>query len=106
LAAALPTIFRRALELESLLRWTLATTPLGSTRRPTAEGRLGMPRRAWNSDVEDPETAEHLPRVLLLLSSRMAALFWKDYLGLSIDEAAETAAWGSGPWPLTAVPGS
>ncbi len=76
MAAALPTIFRRALELESLLRWTLATPPLGSTGRPTAE-------RAWNSDVEDPEAAEHLPRLLLLLSSPMAALFWKDCLGVN-----------------------
>jgi len=23
----------------------------------------------------------------------MAALYWKDYLGLSMDEAAQTAAW-------------
>ena len=76
-------IFRRALELESLLRWTLAATPLGSTGRPTAERRLGMLKRAWNSDVEDPEAAEHLPRLLLLLSSPMAALFWKDCLGVN-----------------------
>ncbi len=31
---------------------------------------------------------------MLLLSSPMAALYWKDYLGLSQDEAAQTAAWG------------
>jgi AcrR family transcriptional regulator len=93
LAAALPTIFRRALELEGLLRWTLAS-PLGSTGRPTAERRLSMLHRASNAEVDDPQTAEDLPRLLLLLSSPMAALYWKDYLVLSINEAAQTAAWG------------
>ena len=93
LAAALPTIFRRALELEGLLRWTLAS-PLGSTGRPTAERRLSMLHRASNAEVDDPQTAEHLPRLLLLLSSPIAALYWMDYLGLSIDEAAQTASWG------------
>jgi AcrR family transcriptional regulator len=93
LAGALPTIFRRALELEGLLRWTLAT-PLGSTGRPTSERRLGILHRAASAEVSDPETAEHLPRLLLLLSSPIAALYWKDYLGLSIDEAAKTAGWG------------
>jgi hypothetical protein len=79
--------------LEGLLRWTLAS-PLGSTGRPTAERRLGMLHRASNAAVDDPETAEHLPRLLLLLSSPIAALYWMDYLGLSIDEAAQTASWG------------
>jgi AcrR family transcriptional regulator len=92
LAGALPTIFRRALELEGLLRWTLAT-PLGSTGRPTRGRRLDMLRRASSAEATDPQTAEHLPRLLLLLSSPMAALYWKDYLGLSMDEAAQSAAW-------------
>jgi AcrR family transcriptional regulator len=93
LAEALPIIFRRALELEGLLRWTLAT-PLGNTGRPTRGRRLDMLHRASSAEVDDPETAEHLPRLLLLLSSPIAALYWKDYLGLSMDEAAQTAAWG------------
>lgn len=94
LAEALPTIFGRALELEGLLRWTLAT-PLGSSGRPTRERRLGMLDRAvTGTEVDHPEIAEHLSRLLLLLSSPMAALYWKDYLGLSNDEAAQTAAWG------------
>ena len=93
LAAALPTIFARALEVEGLLRWTLAT-PLGSTGRPTRKRRLDMLHRVASAGVDDPSAAEHLPRLLLLLSSPMAALYWKDYLGLSKDEAAQTAAWG------------
>ena len=92
LAAALPTIFRRALELESLVRWTLAT-PLGSSGRPTRGRRLDMLHRASSAEAADLETAKHLPRLLLLLSSPMAALYWKDYLGLSTDVAAQTAAW-------------
>jgi AcrR family transcriptional regulator len=93
LAAALPTIFARALEVEGLLRWTLAT-PLGSTGRPTSKRRLDMLHRAASAEVDDPEAAEYLPRLLLLLSSPMAALYWKDYLGLPIDTIAHTAAWG------------
>ena len=38
LAAALPTFFQRALELEGLLRWSLAT-PLGNAGRPTRARR-------------------------------------------------------------------
>ncbi len=94
LADALPTIFRRALELEGLLRWTLAT-PLGSSGRPTRDRRLDILRRVVTStDLGAHDTAEHLPRLLLLLSSPIAALYWMDYLGLSLDEATQTAAWG------------
>ncbi len=53
-----------------------------------------MLRHATGGKVDDPEAATHLPRLLLLLTSPMAALYWKDYLGLSALEAAETAAWG------------
>lgn len=94
LAKALPTIFGRALELEGLLRWTLAT-PLGSHGRPTRDQRLEILRRVGlTTDVDDPDTAEYLPRLLLLLSSPIAALYWTDYLGLSLDEVTHTAAWG------------
>ena len=39
------------------------------------------------------EDAQHVGRVALLLSSPMAWLSWRDYLGLSAHEAAETAGW-------------
>src|SRR6266851_10305829 len=52
LAAALPTIFARALEVEGPLRWTLAT-PLGSTGRPTSKRRLDMLPRASSVEVDD-----------------------------------------------------
>jgi AcrR family transcriptional regulator len=93
LAPALPTFFRRALELEGLLRWTLAT-PLGSAGRPTRVRRLDMLQRVAGSHSDDPDAAELLPRVLLLLTSPIAALYWKDYLGLTPQQAARTAAWG------------
>src|SRR4030081_1067151 len=76
LAAALPTIFARALEVEGLLRWTLAT-PLGSIGRPTSKRRMDMLHRASSAVVDDQEAAEHLPRLLLLLSSPMVALYLK-----------------------------
>lgn len=59
LAAALPTFFQRALELEGLLRWTLAT-PLGSAGRPTRVRRLAMLQRAAAIPSDDPEMAELL----------------------------------------------
>ncbi len=55
LAAALPTMFRRALELEGLLPWTVAT-PLGSTGRPTRERRLDVLNCTSSVVVDDPET--------------------------------------------------
>jgi len=93
LAAALPTLFQRALELEGLLRWTLAT-PLGNAGRPTRTRRLTMIMRAAGANTDDPAVSDLLPRLLLLLTSPIAALYWKDYLGLTIEEAATTAAWG------------
>ena len=32
--------------------------------------------------------------MVLLLTSPLAALYWQDYLGLTPEEAARTAAWG------------
>jgi len=93
LAAALRTVFQRALDLEGLLRWTLAT-PLGAAGRPTRAQRLAFLMRAAGVNADEPEAAEFLPRVLLLLTSPIAALYWKDYLGLTTEEAATTAAWG------------
>ena len=42
----------------------------------------------------DDDTEQFLLRTVLLLTSPMAWLYWKDYLGLDPQAAAATAGWG------------
>jgi hypothetical protein len=52
-----------------------------------------MLHRAVGAQVDDPELVKHLPRLLFLLTAPLATLYWKDYLGLTARDAAQTAAW-------------
>lgn len=62
--------------------------------RPNVGARLAMLRTALGDAAEpSDENAEMLLRTVLLLTSPMAWLYWKDYLGLDPDEAAATAGW-------------
>lgn len=92
LAAAVRTVFARAETMESLVRWTLATPLAQGGGRPSQARRLKMLRQVVGEPTD--LAAEHLQRVLLLFTSPLVALYWKDYLGLTTEEAAETAAWG------------
>jgi AcrR family transcriptional regulator len=90
LALALPTVFRRALDHEPLLRWALVNSPRlasrsGRTRRLAVLHHLLRDAR--------PDDVNHVVRLLMLLTSPLAALYWKDELGLPAESAAETAAW-------------
>jgi AcrR family transcriptional regulator len=95
LAEAIRTVYRRAAGIEALVRWTLSNPLSGSTERPHRGERRRLLRTALGPVLEhlSPEEAARLERVVLLLSSPLAALYWKDYLGLSPDEAADLAAW-------------
>jgi hypothetical protein len=44
------------------------------------------------ADLDD-DTAQFVLRTVLLLTSPMAWLYWKDYLGLDPSTAADTAGW-------------
>jgi AcrR family transcriptional regulator len=94
LADALPVVFTRSARVEPLVRWLLAS-PLGaSTPRPHRGERLDMIRVALGLDpADDRPEAIFAERLALLLSSPLAWLYWHDYLGLSVNEAAETAGW-------------
>jgi hypothetical protein len=63
--------------------------------RPNVEARLGMLTRALQggpSNLPEPDK-EQLLRVVLLITSPMSWLYWKDYLGLNAEEAADLGAW-------------
>jgi len=95
LARAVHTVFRRSAETESTVRWTLAAPDPERVPRPHAQARLGMLRTALRGALEDldDDTAQFLLRTVLLLTSPMAWLYWKDYLGLDPQAAADTAGW-------------
>lgn len=93
LAEAIGTVFARSAQLESTIRWTLAAPDPQRVPRPNSDARLDMLRAALGlGDDEKPET-QFLLRTVLLLTSPMAWLYWKDYLGLDEAEAASTAGW-------------
>jgi AcrR family transcriptional regulator len=94
IAEAVRTVFRRSAAIESPVRWTLAAPDQERVPRPNVEARLDMLRAALG-DAAEPgtEDGEMLLRLVLLLTSPMAWLYWKDYLGLDPDEAAATAGW-------------
>lgn len=92
-AGAVRTVFRRSAALENSVRWTLAAPDPERVPRPNAGARLAMLRTALGDTGADDETAEMLLRTVLLLTSPMAWLYWKDYLGLDPDDAAATAGW-------------
>ena len=90
----LPTLFERFAELEATTRWNLAA-PQDEVVRPKAAERVSTLRAALGPALADltPADADALLRGLLLLTSPTSLLYWQDYLGVSVDEAAETASW-------------
>ena len=88
------TVFQRSAGIENTIRWTLAA-PTRSESPAQRQARLTMLRTALHdalADLDD-DTAQLLLRTILLLTSPMAWLYWKDYLGLNPATAAATAGW-------------
>ncbi len=94
LADAVRTVFQRSADLENVVRWTLAATDPQRVPRPNVAARLDMLRTALGDQADgDDDEAQSLLRTVLLLTSPMAWLYWKDYLGLDPAAAAQTAGW-------------
>jgi AcrR family transcriptional regulator len=95
LAQIVRTVFQRSAGIETTIRWTLAAPDPERVPRPNAQARLAMLRTALRDVLEDldDDTAQFLLRTVLLLTSPMAWLYWKDYLGLDPAAAAHTAGW-------------
>jgi AcrR family transcriptional regulator len=95
LAAAVRVVYRRCEEIEPVVRWTLAAPDPERVPRPNVEARLAMLRTALEDVGSQWSDRDHdlVLRVVLLLTSPMAWLYWRDYLGLDADTAADTAAW-------------
>ena len=89
--------------MENVVRWTLAAADPERVPRPNVQARLAMLRTALGDQAEagdgDDDGAQFLLRTILLLTSPMAWLYWKDYLGLEPATAAQTAGWPSRPSP-------
>jgi AcrR family transcriptional regulator len=92
LADAVGTVFQRSADMENVIRWTLAATDPQRVPRPNVAARLAMLRTALGAQA-DSDDAQFLLRTVLLLTSPMAWLYWKDYLGLDPAAAAATAGW-------------
>jgi AcrR family transcriptional regulator len=94
LAEAVRTVFQRSAEMENVVRWTLAATDPQRGPRPNVAARLAMLRTALGEQADrDDDDATFLLRTVLLLTSPMAWLYWKDYLGLEPADAAASAGW-------------
>jgi AcrR family transcriptional regulator len=95
LVEIVPTLFRRFAEMESTARWTLAAPEGEAVPRPSSTERLDMLREALGSALDDRSAAEaeFVLRGLLLLTSPLSLIYWQDYLNITVDEAADTAAW-------------
>lgn len=92
---AIHSVYQRAARIESLVRWTLSNPLSETTERPHRGEREQLLRTALKPVLEhlSPADAARLERIALLLSSPMASLYWKDYLGLNAEESADIAAW-------------
>ena len=94
LVAVLPTVYERFAAMEGTVRWNLAA-PRGEVVRPPSAERLPILRDALGDVLDElsPEQAEFLLRGVLLLTAPTSMLYWQDYLGITVDEAAATASW-------------
>jgi AcrR family transcriptional regulator len=95
LVSTVRTVYRRAEEMEPVVRWTLAGPDPERVPRPNVAAKLAMLRSALadaTANLTDRDS-ELLLRVVVLLTSPMAWLYWRDYLELESDTAADTAAW-------------
>ena len=94
LGDAVRTVFQRSAGMENLIRWTLASTDPERVPRPNVQARLDMLRDALGSQTDaGDDSAQFLLHTVILLTSPMAWLYWKDYLGLDPAAAAATAGW-------------
>ena len=94
LAEAVRTVFQRSADIENVIRWTLAATDPQRVPRTNVAARLAMLRTALGDQAgREEEKAQFLLRTVLLLTSPMTWLYWKDYLGLDPADAAATAGW-------------
>jgi AcrR family transcriptional regulator len=93
LADAVRTVFLRSAAMENVIRWTLAATDPQRVPRPNVQARMDMLRTALGDHARSDDEAQFLLRAVLLLTSPMAWLYWKDYLGLDPADAAATAGW-------------
>jgi len=93
LTDAVGPVFQRSADMENVIRWTLAATDPQRVPRPNVQARLDMLRTALGDRAGRDDTAQFLLRTVLLLTSPMAWLYWKDYLGLDPAAAAGTAGW-------------
>jgi AcrR family transcriptional regulator len=93
LADAVRTVFLRSAAMENVVRWTLAATDPQRVPRPNVQARMDMLRAALGDHTRSDDEAQFLLRAVLLLTSPMAWLYWKDYLGLDPADAAATAGW-------------
>jgi AcrR family transcriptional regulator len=94
LADAVRTVFQRSAAMENSVRWTLAAPDPERVPRTNTQARLTILRTALRDRAEvDDELTQFLLRTVLLLTSPMAWLYWKDYLGLEPAAAAATAGW-------------
>lgn len=94
LIAYLPRLYEQFGAMEATARWNLAA-PTDEVVRPAATERLPILREALSATLEDlaPAESDALLRGLLLLTSPTSLLYWQDYLGITVAEAAETASW-------------
>lgn len=90
----LPKLYEQFAEMEATTRWNLAA-PKDEAVRPAATERLPILREALGATLDDlnPAESDALLRGLLLLTSPTSLLYWQDYLGITVDEAAQTASW-------------
>ncbi len=94
LVGFLPKLYDFIAENEAVVRWNL-TAPKDQVVRPDLDKRLHDLRNMLSGEIEGLTDAdsEYLLRGLLLLTSPTSLLYWQDYLGLSVAEAADTAGW-------------
>lgn len=90
----LPALYQQLAQMEATTRWNLAA-PQDEVIRPNAEERMAILQDAASDLLAglDSTESDALMRALLLLTSPIPLLYWQDYLGTTVDEAAETAAW-------------
>lgn len=94
LVTVVPTVYERFAAMEAVVRWNLAA-PKGEMVRPASSERLPVLNEALREELEGlpPAQVEYLLRGVLLLTAPTSMLYWQDYLGITVDEAAATAAW-------------
>ena len=90
----LPTLYEQLADMEATARWNLAA-PQDAVIRPDLAERLAVLQDALGDTLADlaPTESDALLRAVLLLTSPIPLLYWQDYLGITVQEAAETTIW-------------